>query len=264
MDDSPSFGLSARNQSSTSIRSQSSYSRTEIELFDPVPSYEEALHLIPPLPRPPLPKQTVNLNAERNRLKSMGLGILGPAQHFAMAVCRDVSLIVILKQMYTMWGAYSELKMETSPRITATRSSEYLLAGLWCLVSGYMTYSILDGLMVRWIVTYSITAAIVRMLSMSLLLATIVELLSMTFNPSGNYYLPNWILISCVLTVIYILQNYMTSNLRLGNKKGPRSMDLYNIVVFAVVPIGVASFFTMIGLIRVVLILRLDVELLGY
>ncbi|GME97940.1 unnamed protein product [Ambrosiozyma monospora] len=50
-----------------------------------------------------------------------------------------------------------------------------------------------------------------------------------------------------------------------SKKKGKqtirRTVDLYNITVFAVVPIGVASFFTMVGLIRLLVIVRLEIDL---
>ncbi|GMF00826.1 unnamed protein product [[Candida] boidinii] len=231
--------------------------------------------------------------------------------------------------------------------LTNTRSSEYFLAGVWCIVAGYLSYSILDGLMVRWIVMYSAPAAIVRMLSMSLFIIFLIEMLSIIFNPDGGYTLPAWIAISCVLTVVYIIQNFVTSNLRvtdhtssllsskvhddsqeddrvtstitttqqdltsstptiseqqqqqlnsasiqhhissinsinstLSNINGSinnnnntasiitkklnkvrRTVDLYNITVFAVVPIGLASFLTMIGLIRLIIIMRLELNM---
>lgn len=46
-------------------------------------------------------------------------------------------------------------------------------------------------------------------------------------------------------------------NKNLGKYK--RKIDLYNLIVFAVVPIGVASFVSMVGLVRLLVILRLDI-----
>lgn len=202
--------------------------------------------------------------------------------------------------------------------LTTARASEYLLCSLWCIVSLYLTYSILDSLMVRWIVKYSTLAAILRMFSMSLIIVTLELLLLASLSPQGDYYLHTWILLSCVLTGAYIWQSYLTSNLnyvshddyeeepeqdeptkcsdtsdydelsfstsstssltpsranrsRKGKRKlrktfkftKKRTVDLYNIIVFCVVPVGLASFITMIGLLRNLVIQRLDVEQLG-
>lgn len=201
--------------------------------------------------------------------------------------------------------------------LTTARASEYLLCALWCLVSLYLTYSILDSLMVRWIVKYSTLAAILRMFSMSLIIVTVELLLLASLSPEGDYYLHTWILLSCIMTTAYIWQSYLTSNLNYVShgdygcedgddcniRKNPspsgsfedipsstnsstslnslprrknkrklrknfrftkkRTIDLYNIIVFCVVPVGLASFITMIGLLRNLVIQRLDVEQLG-
>lgn len=203
--------------------------------------------------------------------------------------------------------------------LTTARASEYLLCALWCVVSLYLTYSILDSLMVRWIVKYSTVAAIVRMFAMSLLIITTELLLLASLSPNGDYYLHTWILVSCIMTAAYIWQSYLTSNLsyvsqedsdfddqacnvtgkepsptdlddisssnaslnslpssylqqKRKNRKKPRrsikfttkrTIDLYNIIVFCVVPVGLASFITMVGLLRNLVIQRLDVEQLG-
>ncbi|EDO16925.1 hypothetical protein Kpol_1020p34 [Vanderwaltozyma polyspora DSM 70294] len=206
--------------------------------------------------------------------------------------------------------------------ITRASSSEYILCALWCLVSLYLTYSILDSLMVRWIVKYSTVAAILRMFSMSILLVTLELVLLSSFSPQSDYYLHTWILISCILTAAFIWQSYLSSNLnyvseddddeedelilrkydgrayRVNNNSAEstirptssdsvstdnstmtsrerkrrkkslksfkftkkRTIDLYNITVFCVVPVGLASFITMVGLLRNLFIQRLDVE----
>ena len=142
--------------------------------------------------------------------------------------------------------------------ISSVRSSELFMAGIWCIVSGYLSYAVLDGLMVRWIVTYSTPAAIVRMLSCACLNIAMIQGLYSILSPDHTYLLHVWILISCILTVAYIIQNFVTSNLALEQKS--RSVDLYNIAVFAVVPVGIASFLTMLSLLRSLMILRIDLE----
>lgn len=77
-------------------------------------------------------------------------------------------------------------------------------------------------------------------------------------SPDTTYRLHVWILISCILTVAYTVQNFVTSNVSLERKR--RSVDLYNIAVFAVVPVGLASFITMLGLMRSIMILQYQYE----
>lgn len=235
--------------------------------------------------------------------------------------------------------------------LTKARASEHLLCALWCIVSLYLTYAILDSLMVRWIVKYSTLAAILRMFSMSMIIVTFESMLLASLSPDRNYFLHTWIFISCILTAVYIWQSYLTSDLNYvrnhkeklrslasgfddttmtfdvsqfdesdysehdsdfemvvptddnqqssvhrrtatgdtSNSRSPtpssgrsqrrskkkknlngafnftskRYIDLYNITVFCVVPVGIASFITMVGLLRNLFIQRLDVEQLG-
>lgn len=78
-------------------------------------------------------------------------------------------------------------------------------------------------------------------------------------SPDGSAYkLHVWILISCILTVAYTIQNFVTSNVALEKKR--RSVDLYNIAVFAVVPVGLASFLTMLVMLRSIMILQYQYE----
>lgn len=135
------------------------------------------------------------------------------------------------------------------------------MAGIWCIVAGYLAYAVLDGLMIRWIVTYSTPAAIVRMLSAATLNIVMVHAVHSLISSEQAYQLHIWILISCVLTLAYIIQNFVTSNLALEKKA--RSVDLIQIAVFAVVPVGMASFLTMLGLIRCLTIVQWDIEAAG-
>lgn len=283
-------------------------------------------------------------------IKSLTLNNLDARQHFLIAVCRDVSLLPpllslahSLKKAWSLWyrkdmlyatdnnsgsltvsftklwQTYRTLRTQASSggtdlssQLITARSSEYILCSLWCVVSAYLTYAILDSLMVRWIVKYSTIAAILRMFSMSLLIITVEMLLLSSLSPNGDYYLHTWILISCVLTGAYIWQSFLTSDLSYVEQNpisagstsayGRRSssshslsalsdptnasqedltqtasrkkknahtvfnfaknkqIHFYNITVFCVVPVGFASFITMIGLLRNLVIQRLDVE----
>lgn len=214
--------------------------------------------------RASLREQSREPKPKKRSLMNLGLKFLNAKQHFLLAVCRDVSLIPCLMGLCESWWIvfFSGEKLSTSrAAITTARGSEHFLEGIWCIVAGYLLYSVLDGLMVRWIVTYSTTGAIVRMLSMSTILVAIEQYLVSAFSAEGYQYgLHTWILISCALTLLYIVQNFVTLNVDLKGKRRARFFDFYNIVVFAVVPVGLASFITMIGLLRSLLILRLDLE----
>ncbi|BAO41433.1 N-glycosylation protein EOS1 [Kluyveromyces marxianus DMKU3-1042] len=74
--------------------------------------------------------------------------------------------------------------------------------------------------MVRWIIKYATVAAIFRMFSMSLVMVCSELLLTAAMSPSGEYHLHTWILISCLLTGVYIWQSFITSNLIYGNGHG--------------------------------------------
>lgn len=212
-------------------------------------------------------------NIKRSSIKQLGLKFLNARQHFLLASCRDVSLIPPLIGLIRSWrmiysnDANNYNQALNGDGVTLIRGSEHFLTGLWCIVAGYLSYSILDSLLVRWIMTYLTSAAIVRVLSMLTIIITIELYLINTTSAITDYGLHIWIFISCVLTFTYIVQNFVTSNLELINyykrttiHKRARFFDFYNIVVFAVVPVGLASFVTMVGLLRSLLLLRIEID----
>ncbi|KAK6463423.1 N-glycosylation protein-domain-containing protein [Scheffersomyces coipomensis] len=277
----------------------------------PPPPPPPTQHLPPPLPSSSATIVANSRKAElkKSSLKQLGLKFLNARQHFALALSRDVSLLPPLIGLVQSWSRmidHSEepidaTNLELIKSLTSARVSEHFLTGLWCIVAAYLSYSVLDGLIIRWIVIYSTPAAIVRVLSMSAIIITAERYLVSTFSADGyRYGLHIWILISCCLTLTYIGQNFVTSNLELKKsnplseqnspitmssnnnalsynqtsssssssqqqqpqvqKTRARFFDFYNIVVFAVVPVGLASFITMIGLLRSLLILRIDID----
>ncbi|CCH43070.1 N-glycosylation protein eos1 [Wickerhamomyces ciferrii] len=216
----------------------------------------------------PLSEQRTSISNERRSLKILGLNFLNAKQHFALAICRDSVLIPSLynafkcfKNCYHSTKALTEgYESQALSILKRPSSSEEFIAGIWCVVAAYLSFAVIDGLMVRWIVTYQTGAAILRVLALSMLLITMEQATLAILSPDGFYLLHTWVLISCILTGAYIIQNFVTSNLDLKNGNKPRSVDYYNITVFAVVPIGIASFISMIALLRILLILRLDLE----
>ncbi|ODQ78988.1 hypothetical protein BABINDRAFT_162067 [Babjeviella inositovora NRRL Y-12698] len=201
---------------------------------------------------------------ERKSFRRLGLTSLNPRQHFALSMCRDISFLPPVVGLLRAWNRaffYSPPNQSLIDQLSSSTSVEHFLTGIWCIVAGYLSYCILDGLMVRWIVTYSISAAIVRMLSFSALVISLEQLiLTVLASPDNatHYLLHSWILISCIMTIAYVCESFVTSNLFKSSKK--RYFDYYNITVFAVVPVGLASFATMIGILRSLIILRLDIE----
>lgn len=133
-------------------------------------------------------------------------------------------------------------------------SPDMLLPGVWCLVSSYMTYLALDGMMVRWIVMYSPLAAIIRTLSCIIVNFVWIHFVT-RFHGASTIDLQIWILISCMSTAVYILQSFITSNM--ATRAVDRTLNLFHIAVYAVVPIGLASFITMIALIRTLMLVQL-------
>ncbi|KAG7660954.1 uncharacterized protein J8A68_005474 [[Candida] subhashii] len=217
--------------------------------------------------QPSIQQQASSANKQKKTIKQLGLRFLNSRQHFALAFCRDVSLIPALIGLFQSWRRIFPSENDAQTIITSARGLEHFLTGVWCIVAAYLNYSVLDGLIIRWIVTYSTLAAIVRVLSLSTMCITVELYLVSAFSAEGyKYGLHIWILISCILTFAYIIQNFVTSNIDINNKTGRakkrrgRVFDFYNIVVFAVVPVGLASFVTMIGLLRSLLILRIDVD----
>lgn len=132
-----------------------------------------------------------------------------------------------------------------------------LLPAIWCLVSGYLTWLGLDGMIVRWLHTYSHPAAVLRAVTCVLLNYAAIEALVRFRTHSAStalFDLQIWILISVILTVLYILQTFITSNLDTTR----RTLNLLHVAVYAVIPIGVASFATMLFLIRCLMLAQLS------
>lgn len=251
-------------------------SQVSLESSHPGASAGDMISLTPttsPAPEIPVQGRTkTSASGYKNpakSLKQIGLKFLNARQHFALAICRDICLIPPLIGLFQSWKRVfvesyfaSSAASSLAADFTSARAAEHFLTGIWCIVAAYLSYAVLDGLMVRWIVNYLAPAAIVRMLSMSTILIALEQYTVAAFSADGyKYGLHIWILVSCIMTGAYIIQNFVTSNLDLKGKRKQRFFDFYNIVVFAVVPVGFASFLTMIGLLRSLLILRLDLDL---
>ncbi|KAK9375033.1 N-glycosylation protein-domain-containing protein [Lipomyces chichibuensis] len=177
--------------------------------------------------------------------------LIRPGQNFTHMICKALSLPPSIHGIYGC--LYEAWKVTNAPNGPA-RSLELVLAALWAGVSAYLFYAFIDGLMLRWLVMYSSPATILRLLSINTLMAAMTRLVLTTFADDPVNLLPTWILIACILTAAYAIQNFVTSNIAIEERA--RRVDIYHIAVFAVVPVGIASFITMLGLIRSLMVIR--------
>lgn len=184
-------------------------------------------------------------------IKTLSLNHLTAKQHMLLALFRDISLIpagfhwfkairkaylISVKDIFNNSIDLSNInnnlrisEIKILSNLITGRASEYILCSLWCLVSLYLSFAILDNLMVRWIMKYSVMAVILRMFSMSLVLITIQLFLLNSLSPERDYYLHTWILISSILTGLFIWQNYLTSNLDyIKRSHPPNTHHLYH------------------------------------
>lgn len=141
--------------------------------------------------------------------------------------------------------------------ITACSFNTWLPA-IWCIVSGYMTWLGLRGMILRWVFTYNELAAVFRVITCVLINYLAISTLTHFRHSRGTTNMIDlqiWILISVLLTTLYTLQTFITSDL--GQSKRGKTLDLFHIAVYAVIPIGLASFLTMIALIRNLMLVQL-------
>ncbi|EMG48106.1 hypothetical protein G210_1387, partial [Candida maltosa Xu316] len=107
-----------------------------------------------------IPQSSTRITMKRTSIKQLGLKFLNARQHFLLAFCRDVSLIPPCIGLVKAWRLSYYNNEIIDNVLTSARGSEHFLTGLWCIVAAYLSYSILDSLLVRWIVIYSTSAAI--------------------------------------------------------------------------------------------------------
>ncbi|KAK9451008.1 N-glycosylation protein-domain-containing protein [Limtongia smithiae] len=178
-------------------------------------------------------------------------GLIGPARRLAHVICKALSLP---PGVYGAWMCLREAWKAQHENNDSARSIELMLAALWGGVSAYLSFAFIDGLMLRWLVMYSSPGTIVRLLSINTLMAALTRIILSIFAADPVHLLPTWILIACILTAAYAIQSFVTSNIAIEPRT--RRVDLYHIAVFAVVPVGLASFITLMGLIRSLMIIR--------
>lgn len=125
------------------------------------------------------------------------------------------------------------------------------MSAVYAGISAFLSLRVIDGLMSRWLARYSKAGCMIRLLSFNILnnyLSSVAISLTMK---NDMLLLPVWIGISCILTIAYTIENWVISNLRSDH----RQLNLYEVVVFGVAPVGMASFVTMcLGLMELFLL----------
>ncbi|EMR10826.1 hypothetical protein PNEG_00972 [Pneumocystis murina B123] len=123
---------------------------------------------------------------------------------------------------------------------------EIWMASIWFIVCAFLFYKLTSGLLLRWHMKYSYPAILIRLMSLNLMNGCLTRLF-VSFSSNKIQQLFCAILMTCILACIYIIQNYVTSNFsQLGITKAPKRLNLINIAIYVMVPIGFASFITML------------------
>lgn len=124
-----------------------------------------------------------------------------------------------------------------------------LASTVWCLVSCYLSFAFTDGLMLRWLFRYGPVATIIRLLTLNGFNYYITMVILSFTEQRSQLVLPAWIFISVILTGAYCVQDWLTSNIAMQKgEQEKRQVNFLEIAVFCVVPVGMASFFTMVML----------------
>ena len=158
-----------------------------------------------------------------------------------------------------VWAYIREAqKCVVSTRSLSACSLNTWLPAIWCIVSGYMTWLGLKGMIKRWVFTYSEVGAVFRVVTCVLINYLAISTLTHFRHSRGTTSMIDlqiWILISVILTILYTLQTFINSDL--GTTRGRKTLNLFHIAVYAVIPIGLASFLTMLALIRNLMLVQL-------
>ncbi|KAK0729667.1 N-glycosylation protein-domain-containing protein [Lasiosphaeris hirsuta] len=116
------------------------------------------------------------------------------------------------------------------------RQTETLLATVWCLASGYLSFFFTDCLMSRWLVNYTPQATLVRLLTIAAINGYLTSCALWITGGSADprLLLPSWIAISTTLTAAY----HVTQRKINIRKETSMSVSVFSI----------ASFFSMVAL----------------
>lgn len=103
--------------------------------------------------------------------------------------------------------------------------------------------------MLRWLFRYGPVATIIRLLTLNGFNYYITMVILSFTDQRSQLVLPAWIFISVILTGAYCVQDWLTSNIAMQKgEQEKRQVNFLEIAVFCVVPVGMASFFTMVML----------------
>ncbi|KZF20501.1 hypothetical protein L228DRAFT_270568 [Xylona heveae TC161] len=126
------------------------------------------------------------------------------------------------------------------------RITEVFLALLWCIASAYLSFFFTDSLMSRWLLNYTPSATLVRLLTISASNAYITSWVLYLSGASqdSRLLLPAWISIASTLTVLYHVTQHR-SNIK---RETSASIGVFSI----------ASFISMVALLILLHLARED------
>jgi len=133
-----------------------------------------------------------------------------------------------------IFNLYWALLLARGPRWTG------VMAAVYACISAFLSYRINSGLTKRWLVKYSRIGLIVRLVSFNSLSIGCTSYLRSLIKNDTELQLPLWILVSCLYTLVYTVELWVTSNIDSGRKG--RHLNLYEIAIYGVAPLGMASF----------------------
>ncbi|KAF2105009.1 hypothetical protein NA57DRAFT_71204 [Rhizodiscina lignyota] len=129
-----------------------------------------------------------------------------PAVYWA-ARCAWTLLWVFIDDLYDV-GSSSNWDFDHTKMVT-----EVFLAFLWSASAAYLSYFFADCLMSRWLLNYTPSATLVRLLAINAInayaVSWVIYLCGATMN--SCLLLPAWILIASTLTILYHLTNRSTN-----------------------------------------------------
>lgn len=82
----------------------------------------------------------------------------------------------------------------------------------------------------------------VRLITMNALNIYLTNFIVSLAKGEQEFLLVAWIVIACILSIAFIVQDWLTSNIAIldRNKNTPRRINLFEVAIFAVVPVGIA------------------------
>lgn len=181
--------------------------------------------------------------------------------HIPFIVLRCLALIPAIYGIVTNIMAAKHVHDRDARQLLEFRSTktDFYLAALWAGFSGFWSFSLANGLMRRWLYHYDILPAMVRLISLQAICWPCYALVVSKVGPDRPLFA--WMFAAMGFAVANMIRTYVTSNIKydklvspsVGGSSGltpPRKLTWKDVVRGAIVPICLASTFTMLLLLR--------------